>query len=482
MASGSSSGAAVLPPVKSVVVYRNGDPFHAGRRFVVNQRQVLNMEAFLNDVTLSIQAPLAVRTLYTPRQGHRVHHLQDLQTGSHYVAAGYERFKKLDYLNAGVKKPPGVQAERPQVKAVVRPGVEARWRKMVPLPCIIRVFRNGDALGAPLRFIIPRHTQQDLEQVLSLVTEKAALRTGAVRRLCTMDGVAVTTAEELQTGRCYVAVGTERFKKLPYLKATSNSADRQSPGYKGLTNKYETRRAGPQDTHSDSALLTTPEMDSRRVKSTGDDGGDWGQGPTAPQRPGRRVRQEKSIFYAKPVRVQRNQNTARPAPRAAAALPSVFEANGGRRRDELRGAQEVLEDEDTIVELPVDERTAETVEEEEHSGGDHKNQMNVSVKREGASPGGSSYRGPGGTAAPDLEEEAEDAINEDLTERNHLRAEHSDLRQTETKENGEGLEGDDLLTERGNRTVLSPELIHGDAGTPTQEETLNVSGRDHSFG
>uniref|UniRef100_A0A8B9H5A3 Doublecortin domain containing 2B n=1 Tax=Astyanax mexicanus TaxID=7994 RepID=A0A8B9H5A3_ASTMX len=353
----------LLPPVKSVMVYRNGDPFFTGRKFIVNQRQISTMEAFLNDVTVSIGAPLAIRTLYTPRHGHRVPDLDHLQQGAQYVAAGFERFKKIDYFSVGLKRAP---VNRPgEVKVLSRPNVSAKWRKVITLPCIINVFRNGDILSSAMRFIIPRNMLKNLEQILSLISEKAMLRTGAVRRLCTLDGVTVASAEELESGQCYVAVGTERFKKLPYVelllnKAAGGSADRHYVGERGLHRRSEIRKAFPQDSHSDSALLDSPERDDRRVKSTGDEAA--GTSPSQPhhRRAGGSKREENSVFYAKPVRVRKDRPTAR----ATAGQTSVF-MGVGRRREEVRGAEEVVEDENTAVELPVDQRAAEIVEDEE---------------------------------------------------------------------------------------------------------------------
>nr|XP_020446399.1 doublecortin domain-containing protein 2-like isoform X2 [Monopterus albus] len=354
MAAGTAA-VTLLPPVKSVVVYRNGDPFYSGRRFVINQRQVATMEAFLNEVTQSIGAPLAVRTLYTPRQGHRVTDLQDLQTGAQYVAAGFERFKKLDYLNPGVKKRPAAREET-QAKVNQRPNVSAKWRRFIPVPCIIHVFRNGDLLCPPFRFIIPRSMQQDLEQILSLVTEKVSLRSGAVRRLCSLEGVTVSSAGELENGHCYVAVGTERFKKLPYVELlVSKATERYYPGKRRLLRRTENRKAGsgPQDQYSDSALLNSSESDGRRVKSTGDEAE---SSQATNQRSRREGADEMAVFFARPIMIRKNRGSVQ---------PSIFKRTTRKRREEMRGAEEVEEDENTVTELPVDQRVAEIVEDEE---------------------------------------------------------------------------------------------------------------------
>ncbi|XP_063765518.1 doublecortin domain-containing protein 2B isoform X1 [Eleginops maclovinus] len=363
----STAATALLPPVKSVVVYKNGDPFYNGRRFVVNQRQVATMEAFLTEVTQSIGAQLAVRTLYTPRQGHRVTDLQDLQTGAQYVAAGFERFKKLDYLTARTKKQPSGRDET-QAKASQRLNVSAKWRKFIPLPCIIHVFRNGDLLCPPFRFIIPRSMQQDLEQILSLVTEKVSLRTGAVRRLCSLEGATVSSAAELETGHCYVAVGTERFKKLPYVELlVSKATERYYPGKRRLLRRNENRKAGsgPEDQYSDSALLDSPESDGRRVKSTGDEAA---APAAAEQRSRREGAEETSAFFSRPVKTRNNRGQPRPPLSNGSVQPSVLKRAARKRREEVRGAEEVHEDENTATELPVDQRVAEIVEDEEQNG------------------------------------------------------------------------------------------------------------------
>lgn len=93
------------PAVKAVHVYRNGDPFYRGRRMLIHEKRVGTFDVFLKDVTGKVQAPFgAVRNIFTPRNGHRVTSLEDLQPGECYVAGGRETFKKMDYLHIGDNK------------------------------------------------------------------------------------------------------------------------------------------------------------------------------------------------------------------------------------------------------------------------------------------------------------------------------------------------------------------------------------------
>ncbi|KAI5932852.1 doublecortin domain-containing protein 2-like [Manis javanica] len=85
------------PAVKSVLVYRNGNPFFAGRRVVFREKGC-RFDALLQEATRGVRAPFeAVRNLYTPLAGHRVWRLEQVQSGASYVAGGREAFKKISY-------------------------------------------------------------------------------------------------------------------------------------------------------------------------------------------------------------------------------------------------------------------------------------------------------------------------------------------------------------------------------------------------
>ncbi|XP_048469177.1 doublecortin domain-containing protein 2B isoform X2 [Rhincodon typus] len=368
-----SAGISLARPAKNVVVFKNGDPFFTGRKLVVNPRQILTFESFLNEVTNNINAPVAVRNIYTPSGGHRVLQLNDLQNGSHYVAAGFEKFKKIDYLQNGKPKPKGNRGKIDiMVRAVYsnRVNVSARWRKHIPIPCIVHIFRNGDLLNPPFRLIIPKHVMTNWDKILAMITEKAKIRTGAVHRLCTMSGQIIDSGEQLESGEYYVAVGSEKFKHLPYLKLLVCKMPSQNTYRHQQMVKYKNHSkedyALSQDGVSDSAPLpSTVKSDKRRVQSTGDAG--TGQILVSPQmikRKGRKNNSQESIFFAKPVRVKSNRNPMNtPQLRDSAKDDgSVFKVT--EKRAELQGAQEIPEDENTKVELPIDKKVAETVEDE----------------------------------------------------------------------------------------------------------------------
>ncbi|XP_075029338.1 doublecortin domain-containing protein 2B isoform X2 [Calonectris borealis] len=368
----SSRGLAMAPPAKNVVVYRNGDPFFPGRKVVVNQRRFLTFEAFLNEVTKSIHAPLAVRNLYTPRHGHRVAELGDLQDGCQYVAAGFEKFKRLDYLNRGRKELRGTRnSEGLQFRTVApwKSNVLARRQKHAQLPCTIHVFRNGDLLSPPFPLLLSKSTPLQWDALLATLTKKADLRSGAVNKLCRLDGTQVSGGEELVNGHYYVAVGNEEYKKLPYfeLLVPQDSACRTLWNHPKSRRKKYRRRFGElcaisQDRAGDSALAEpTQQLDSRRVQTTG--AAEKDKIPAAfpqLQRQGRKscLREEESIFHAKPVRAGQNRRSNRNVQHWPDQEESVYKTRDPRKK--MRGAQEVKEDEHTGVDVPIDQaRTTE---------------------------------------------------------------------------------------------------------------------------
>ncbi|XP_028984055.1 doublecortin domain-containing protein 2-like [Betta splendens] len=206
------------PVVKSIFVFRNGDPYYEARRIVINQKRVSNFETLLREVTGGVQAPFgAVRNIYTPRGGHKVDSLESLRSGEQYVAAGRERFKKLDYHQITSRKKKMLLPMQAKPLMQNRIIVSARFLKPIKEPCTIFVVANGDVLNPAMRILIHQRMLGHFERILEMITEKMGLRVlGGVRSLYTYEGHQVTDRNQLEKGQLYVAVGRERFKKLPY--------------------------------------------------------------------------------------------------------------------------------------------------------------------------------------------------------------------------------------------------------------------------
>ncbi|KFP15163.1 Doublecortin domain-containing protein 2, partial [Egretta garzetta] len=344
------------PMVKSVLVYRNGDPFFPGRRIVVNEKKVSNFEVFLKEVTGRVKAPFgAVRNIYTPRGGHRVRQLEELQSGEHgeqYVAGGREAFKKLNYLDIGETKKKPAEGNN-EVKPVThsRITVSARFRKPLQEPYTIFLIANGDLIGPVVRLLIPRKTLNHWDHILEMVTGKVTLRSGAVHRLYTLDGKLVQNGSDLENGQIYVAVGREKFKKLPYGDLLfSKSAIRRPQGSK--------------------ASVLPPIAGSRKSKGSGNDrqskstvgSSDLGENSSSPQPPKGKDKKSRHPEDSLCHTVSQLNFTS-----FHSVSPIVGEDiyKASEEQSEMWGAAEVQEDEDTRVEVPLDQRPAETVDEEE---------------------------------------------------------------------------------------------------------------------
>ncbi|KAL8220315.1 UNVERIFIED_CONTAM: hypothetical protein K2H54_043590 [Gekko kuhli] len=262
---------------------------------------------------------------------------------------------------------------------------ESEWKSetfSILCPSIIEpfpvcVFRNGDLLSPPFRLMLSKSALQQWNTVLNLLSERANLRSGAVQRLCQLNGDVVSCGDDLMSGSYYVAVGMEKYKNLPYVellvpqKIVHRSFRNTLPTFYGNPfssySQFGKFHLASQDGASDSALLEAPQqLNLWRVRSTGVVEKDSHPGSfPAPHEKARKHRHSKeekqeSIIHTKPVRAgQISWNSPQWSDQEEG---SIYKPKGARK--EMQGAQEVGEDEDTQVDLPVDQKVAEMVEEE----------------------------------------------------------------------------------------------------------------------
>nr|XP_060630885.1 doublecortin domain-containing protein 2 [Anolis sagrei ordinatus] len=350
------------PVVKSVMVYRNGDPFFTGRRVVIHEKKMSSFDVFLKEVTGGVNASFgAVRNIYTPRGGHRIRQLDEIQSGEHYVAGGREAFKKLNYLDIGEPKKRATEINN-EVKPVThsRINVSARFRKPLQEPCTVFLIANGDLISPAVRLFIPRKALNQWDRVLEMVTEKVTLRSGAVHRLYTLDGKLVESGLDLENGQFYVAVGRDKFKKLPYSELLFSKSTMRRP-YGAKTSSLP------------------PAGGSGKSKGSSKSA-DTGEAVSSPQPPKGKEKHAQNQEFRKHAK----SKTMIKSYAVTDNGDGVYKA--GKKRSEMRGAVEVQEDEDTQTEVPVDQQPAEIVEEEENIALDRHAQQYSAINGE-ANPG-----------------------------------------------------------------------------------------------
>ncbi|XP_041486439.1 doublecortin domain-containing protein 2C [Microtus oregoni] len=321
-------------PAKTILVYRNGDQFYVGRKFVFSRRRVANFEVLLEQLTEQVDVPFGVRRLYTPTRGHQVLGLDALQAGGKYVAAGRERFKKLDYIHIVPRKPPKMRKLK-EIKPVVHCdiNVPSRWQTQSRTTRHINVFTNGKLFIPPIKIIIPKFSLSDWSSVLAMIGEKV-FPLGGVRKLYTMDGHLLDNSKDLQDNSFYVAAGLETFKAIPYWKSPRVPSEVQ-------------QRFGGNDKYTQTKKKVEPKgkeplkNDSIPPKS------------------------QDSVYYAK-----EKKKTA-PGPLVqSGAEGDVYKAQtADKEAQEALEALEVREDPEVKVEVPVDQVPAEIVKEIDELGG-----------------------------------------------------------------------------------------------------------------
>ncbi|XP_060043020.1 doublecortin domain-containing protein 2C isoform X3 [Erinaceus europaeus] len=313
-------------PAKTILVYRNGDQFYVGKKFVFTRRRVANFEVLLEQLTEQVEVPFGVRRLYTPTRGHQVHQLEALQMGGKYVAAGREPFKKLDYIHIVPRKPMKMKKFK-EIKPVVHCdiNVPSKWHTFHGLSRHINVFTNGRLLIPPVKIIIPKFTLMDWENVLAVVGEKV-FPLGGVRKLFTMNGHLLDNSKDLQDNHFYVATGLEAFKYFPYWKSPKVPSEVQQ---KCAEIEKHSRRKKKENLKGKE--LHKHDSDSSKLQD--------------------------SVYYAKEEKKQVVERLIQ-----SGAEGDVYKAQ--TPNIETQGAPVVIEDQEVKVEVPVDETPAEIVKED----------------------------------------------------------------------------------------------------------------------
>ncbi|XP_011816373.1 PREDICTED: doublecortin domain-containing protein 2C [Colobus angolensis palliatus] len=232
------------------------------------------------------------------------------------------------YIHIVPRKPAKIRKLK-EIKPVVHCdiNVPSKWQTYHRISRHINVFTNGRLFIPPAKIIIPKFSLSDWDIVLAMIGEKV-FPLGGVRKLFTMNGHLLGNSKDLQDNHFYVAAGLETFKYFPYWKSPrvpSEVQQRYANVEKNSQRKKKVDSKGKEPCHYDGIPPKTQD----------------------------------SVYYAKE---EKKKTLAEPLVQRGAE-GDVYKAPTPSK--ETQGALDVKEDRSVQLELPVDQRQAEIVKEDE---------------------------------------------------------------------------------------------------------------------
>ncbi|XP_075545509.1 uncharacterized protein LOC142579325 [Dermacentor variabilis] len=223
---------AEMPDSRWVYMFLNGDEHFEPLRTLVNQRHYRSLESLLEKLTERIRPSFgAIRSIYTPRQGHRVSSIDDLHANERYVAAGYEKFRHLPHGYPDVDQLGRLhQARKRNAKAQNMPQNTKKSTGLPTLnklnrfeaPITVYIHKNDSQREAPIRCVLVGRDRISMIRVLQVVGQRMKLDASYVRKLCFPEGNPVLDVEDLKHGGHYVALLPHESFKKPTSKIPNN--------------------------------------------------------------------------------------------------------------------------------------------------------------------------------------------------------------------------------------------------------------------
>uniref|UniRef100_A0A915NHQ5 Doublecortin domain-containing protein n=1 Tax=Meloidogyne floridensis TaxID=298350 RepID=A0A915NHQ5_9BILA len=184
---------------KRIRLYRNGDRFFKGIWYTIIP-SLRSWPAFLEDLQKihflidSLALPHGVRFVFRSNGGEPCNGLEELRHGQSYVVSSTDKFKRIDYANAA------------------QPIWSFVSNKLTNEPTASGLRETFQRPRRVVRHLLNKRTAQSFDMVISDITSKIKLNSGAVRKLYSISGKQVNTlADFFCDDFIFIAYGTERI-------------------------------------------------------------------------------------------------------------------------------------------------------------------------------------------------------------------------------------------------------------------------------